>query len=133
MEKSISKKEKIAFLKEKRTNIHTYAPIIFQIYKKFSSNDIPPTIRHIYTSNFLFGLHKDSNDKTKIRPIAIGGAWRRLFTSTTVKHFNHNFMEFLAPYNYAIGVKGGTSFIYHTVTLEINKTLKNNIKNILKT
>ena len=30
-------------------------------------------------------------------------------------------MEFLAPYNFAIGVKGGTNFIYHTVSLEIDK------------
>ena len=31
------------------------------------------------------------------------------------------FTEFLAPYNYAIGVKGGANFVYHTIRAEIDK------------
>ena len=61
----------------------------------------------MYSASFLFGLHKDIKDKKKLRPVAVGGAWRRAFTWYTIKCNNDLFTEYLTPFNFAIGVKGG--------------------------
>ena len=89
-------------------------------------NNIPLIIRKLFNASFLFGLHKDPNDKNKLRPVAVGGGWRRAFTSVTVKHNTKQLTEFLAPHNYAIGVKGGSNFVYHTMSSEIDKYITMN-------
>ena len=82
---------------------------------------MPPSMKTFYNGGFLFGLHKNIFDKKKLRPVAVGGSWRRAFTSTVIKQNNQLFTEYLAPFNYAIGVKGGSNFVYHTTSFEINK------------
>ena len=69
-------------------------------------------------------MHKDPNDTSKLRPIVVGGAWRRALTSLTVKHNTRLFTEFLAPYNFAIGVKGGETFVYNTINIEVKKYIQ---------
>ena len=66
-------------------------------------------------------MHKDPDNKKKLRPVAVRGGWRRAFTSITVKHNTKQFTECLAPHSYAIGVKGGSNFVYHTISNEIDK------------
>ena len=46
---------------------------------------------------------------------------RRALTSCIVKHNVNLFAEYLMPYNYAIGVKGGANFIYHSISIDMNK------------
>lgn len=65
-----------------------------------------PISSKIYKARFLFGPHKDKIDKTKLRPVAVGGSWRRAFTSTIVRHNIQLFTDFLAPYSYVNGVRG---------------------------
>ena len=60
----------------------------------------------------------------------MGGGLRRLMTSCIVKHNVDAFAEFLTPYNYAIGIKGGASFIHHTISLEIDKYIKREITTV---
>ena len=64
----------------------------------------------------------------KLRPVAVGGGWRRAFTSITVKHNTKLFTEFLTPYNFAIGIKGGSNFVYHTINNEIDKYITQDCK-----
>ena len=89
---------------------------------------MPPSIRKLYNSSFVFGLHKDAHNLPKLRPIAVGGGLRRLLTSCIVKHNVNAFAEFLMPYNYTIGIKGVTNFIHHTISLEIDKYIKRDHK-----
>ena len=102
-------------------NNNIYARTVFQFYKLIVSNKVPSTIKKLFNASFLFGLHKDPENKAKLRPVAVGGGWRRAFTSITVKHNTKQFTEFLSPHNYAIGVKGGSNFVYHTISNEIDK------------
>ena len=102
-------------------NNHIYAKTIFQFYNLIISNNIPPIIRKLFNASFLFGLHKDPNDKRKLRPVAVGGGWRRAFTSVKVKRNTKHFTEFLSLHNYATGVKGGSNFVYQTMSSEIDK------------
>ena len=88
---------------------------------------MPTSMKQYYNGGFLFGLHKDIFDKKKLRPVVVGGSWRRAFTSTVIKENTKLFTEYLAPFNYAIGVKGGSNFVYHTTSLEIDKYITRNI------
>ena len=51
-------------------------------------------------------------------------------TSCIVKQNVNAFAEFLMPYNYVIGIKGGTNFIHHKIGLEIDKYIKRDPKTI---
>ena len=113
--------------KERKKNI--YAESIFYLYKRISQNDMPSEIRRLFNASFLFGLHKDPKDKLKLRPVAVGGSWRRALSAYTIKSNTKLFTEFLAPYNYAIGVKGGSNFIFHTINLEIDRYIRRNPDN----
>ena len=111
----------IATHKDILNNTFPYAKTIHNFFNIIQNGDVPPKIKPYFTSSFVFGLHKDPNDLSKLRPVAVGGGWRRALTSTIVRLNNQIFTKHLMPYNFAIGVKGGTNFIYHTVTYEIEK------------
>lgn len=100
-------------------NNHIYAKTIFQFYNLNISNNIPPIIRKISNARCICGLHKGKNDKSKLRPVAVGGGRRRAFTFVTIKHNTNHFTEFIPPHNYAIRVKGGSNFVYNTMSCEI--------------
>jgi len=122
--------------KTDKNSSNPYAQTVHTLFTKITNNDLPPSIRKLYNSSFVFGLHKDPipnpNPKIplKLRPIAVGGGLRRLMTSCIVKDNVNEFAEFLTPYNYAIGIKGGASFIHHTISLEIDKYVKRDIKTV---
>ena len=101
-----------------------YANTVYEFFKIIIEGNIPTNIKRAYNSSFLFGLHKDPEDLSKLRPVAVGSGWRRAFTSTLVRHNNPAFTKYLMPYNYAVGVKGGTNFIYHTIRCEIEKYVR---------
>ena len=115
----------VAFTTDKNSP-NPYAQTVHTLLNKIIENDIPQPIRKLYNSSFVFGLHKDKNNPLKLRPIAVGGGLRRIMTSCIVKHNVEAFAEYLTPYNYAIGIKGGASFIHHTISLEVGKYIKRN-------
>ena len=71
---------------DKPTNKHIYADAMFTLYRKISSNDMPPYIRRLLNSSYLFGLHKDPTNPLKLRPIVVGSSLRPAFTSCLVKN-----------------------------------------------
>ena len=101
-------------------NKHTYANTIFQFSNLATTNKMTLSINKLFNASFLFGLHKDKTENLKLRPVVVGESWKRAFTSTIVRHNIKLFMKFLTPYNYAIGVKGGYNFIYHTISAEVD-------------
>ena len=94
---------------------HTLTPTQFlksqTQYIKLNSHHI---FLKTFNSSFLFVLYKSPEDLSTLRPVAVGGKWRRALTSTIVRQNNSLFAGYLTPYKFAIGLKSGTNFIYHT-------------------
>ena len=91
--------------------------IFNQIYK----NNLPPPIKRYFTDVYLFCLHKDPLDKSKLRPLGIPTAIRRLIASHVAHTFREKFARHMLPFNYAVGTPNGTNFIINTMQLEVEK------------
>jgi hypothetical protein len=74
-----------------------------------------------FNSTYLFCLEKDPNDKSKLRPIGVPTAIRRLLASHISKTSRVKFARHLLPYNYAIGVPGGMDFIVKAIQLQVDR------------
>jgi len=100
------------------TSVPTNLNFIFnQIYQ----NNLPPTIKRYFTDVYLFCLHKDPNDKTKLRPLGIPTAIRRLIASHVAHSFREKFARHMLPFNYAVGTPSGSNFIITTMQLQVEK------------
>ena len=82
---------------------------------------LPPSIAVYFTDAYLFLLHKDPDDPTKLRPIAIPSGMRRLTASHIMASYRQRFAIDMLPLNYAIGVDGDMDFIIKTVQLGTEK------------
>ena len=103
---------------QQHQSIHEDTIQLFQYHHECKNTKKSKKTLHV---QLRFGLHKDLRDPTKLRPVAVGEGWQRAFTLTIVRQNNTLFTRFLMPYNFAIGVKGGTNFIHHTLKCEIEK------------
>ena len=66
----------------------------------------------ILTTNYVLAFYKDyRNRPTKIRPIGIGTAWRRLLARHVVKSNLPLILQHLSPFQLGIGVSGGTELL----------------------
>jgi hypothetical protein len=95
--------------------------IFDQIYR----NNIPDPIKHYFSDVYLFCLHKDPTDVTKLRPIGIPTAIRRAIARHIAQVFKAKFAEHLLPYNFAVGVPNGSDIIINTTHLAIEKYITN--------
>ena len=91
------------------------------IYK----NNLPESIKSYFTDVYLFCLHKDSKDTTKLRPLGIPTAIRRLIASHIAHTLRTKFANHLLPYNYAVGVPDGSDFVVKAMQLAIEKYINN--------
>jgi len=92
------------------------------IYK----NKLPENIKRYFTDVYLFCLHKDPRDPTKLRPLGIPTAIRRLIASHVAKTLRQKFTNHLLPYNYAVGVPDGSDFVVKkAMQLSIEKYIDN--------
>jgi hypothetical protein len=87
------------------------------IYK----NKLPENIKHYFTDVYLFCLHKDPLDPTKLRPLGIPNAIRRLIASHVARKLRQKFANHLLPYNYAVDVPDGSDFVVKAMQLSIEK------------
>ena len=76
--------------------------------------------RHTY----LFCLYKDPDDPTKLRPIGIPSAIRRIITSHVASCGKSSYAIDLLPYNFAIGVDQGMDFIIKATQLGIERYIQ---------
>ena len=106
----------ILYIRTHKQSIHSF---------KITENDLPPSIQKLCNSSFVFRLHKDTDNLLKLRPIAVEGGLKRLVTLCISKYNVDAFTEFLIPYNYAIGIKGGANCIHRTI---INTSKENTTK-----
>lgn len=98
------------------TNIHSLFNLIY-------SGQIPTITKKFFTDTYLFCLHKDNNDPSKLRPIGIPTAIRRLIASHIAITMKDKFATHLLPHNYAVGVNGGMDFIIKAMQLSIEHSI----------
>jgi hypothetical protein len=87
------------------------------IYQK----NLPDVIKHYFTGVYLFCLHKDPNNHTKLRPLVIPTAIQCLIATHNAGSLKSKFATHLLPYNYAIGIPDGMSFVVKAMQLAIKK------------
>lgn len=73
------------------------------------------------TNTYLFCLHKDETNLSKLRPIGVPTALRRIITSHVAKTFCHRFALNLLPFNFAIGIYSGMDFVVKASQLSVDK------------
>jgi hypothetical protein len=90
-------------------------------FQQIYQNNLPPPIRQHFTNVYLFCLHKDPLNKSKLRPLGIPTAIRRLIASHVAHTFRKKFARHMLPFNYAIGTPNGTNLIINTMQLQVEK------------
>ena len=78
------------------------------------------------TNTYLFCLHKDESNPSKLRPIGVPTALRRIITSHIAKSYRRRFALNLLPFNYAIGIDGGMDFVVKASQLAVDKYITSN-------
>jgi len=82
----------------------------------FLTGRVPSPAWALLREEVLMALHKDYPARPKkLRPIAIGSAFRRLLLRHMVKTSARSIAAHCLPYQFAIGTSGGTDFIIHTL------------------
>jgi hypothetical protein len=104
-----------------KSNIPTVKDDLRFIFDLIFQNKLPPKIQHYFTDVYLFCLHKSPTDPTKLRPLGIPTAIRRIVASHVARTLKSKFASHLLPYNYAVGIPDGSSFVVKAMQLSIEK------------
>jgi hypothetical protein len=104
-----------------KSTILSVKPDLRFIFNTIYQNNLPDVIKRYFTDVYLFCLHKDPNDHTKLRPLGIPTAIRRLIATHVARSLKSKFTSHLLPYNYAIGIPDRTFFIVKAMQLAIEK------------
>ena len=88
------------------------------------NNQLPTQVAHCFAANYFMALHKDPRDPSKLRPIGMGSAYRRILGKYIMEYFGHQFAAFLLPVGqYGIALRGGLDFILHMTRANIDRYL----------
>ena len=90
--------------------------------------NLPPDIKPFFCDTYLVALRKDPTDHTKLRPIGIPSAIRRIIASYISQTNSSHFNSYLLPHNFAAGVKGGMEFLVSTIQQEYDNYIATPIK-----
>jgi hypothetical protein len=105
-------------VKSKITTIKHYLHFIFDLIYQ---NKLPQPIKRYFTNVYLFCLHKDPDDSSKLRPLGIPTAIRCLIASHVARTLRDKFSAHLLPHNYAVGVPNGSDFVVKAMQLSIER------------
>ena len=112
----------------------TSADTLATIFNHLANGDPPPKIQEIFKNTYLVALHKDESDPTKLRPLGVPAAIRRITANAVASTTRSEFASFLLPFNYAVGVRGGINFIQTSIRLAVEKYISHREdKNLLPT
>ena len=110
-----------AFIHLVKQDIPSTNANIQELFNLIYQGKIPHAARHFFTDTYLFCLHKDERDNTKLRPIGIPTAIRRIIASHIAQQWKDKFALYLLPYNFAVGVPNGMDFIIKTMQMSIER------------
>ena len=95
-----------------------------QLFELIFQNRVPRDVARYFTDTYLFCLHKDPTDHSKLRPIGIPSAMRRIIASHLAKYYRSRFAHHLLPFNLAVGVKGGMDFAIKATALQVERYIQ---------
>jgi hypothetical protein len=101
--------------------IPTAKPDLHFIFDLIYQNKLPQCIKCYFTDIYLFCLHKDPKDATKLCPLSIPTAIHRLIASHVALTLRDKFSSHLLPFNYAVGIPNGSNFVVKAMQLSIEK------------
>jgi hypothetical protein len=104
-----------------QANINSTSINLNFLFNQIYQNSLPPPIKLYFTDVYLFCLHKDPLDKSKLRPLDIPTAIRRIIASHVAHTFREKFARHMLPFNYAVGTPNGTNLIINTMQLQVEK------------
>jgi hypothetical protein len=104
-----------------KSTIPSVKPDLQFIFNTIYQNNLPDVIKRYFTDVYLFCLHKDPNNHSKLHPLGIPAAIRRLIATHVARSLKSKFASHLLPYKYAIGIPDGTSFVVKAMQLAIKK------------
>jgi hypothetical protein len=90
-------------------------------FNKVINGDVPAAFQTFIRQTYLVALEKDPDDKTKLRPLGVPSAIRRISGILILKEYAPTFAEYLLPYNYAIGVNGGIDLVIKSVQIAVDR------------
>jgi hypothetical protein len=94
------------------------------------NNNIPESIARLLRSNRFIAFHKDPSDPTKLRPIGIGTAYRRVIGALITSTYAPDFAQLLLPQGQVgIAVKGGIELLIHSAQIQLNQYIQQPIDN----
>jgi len=100
--------------------IPSIKPDLHYIFDLIYQNKLPQSIKRYFTDVYLFCLHKDPTDTTKLCPLGIPTTIRRLTASHAAHALKEKFASHLLPYNYAVGIPNGSNFVVKAMQLSIS-------------
>ena len=98
-------------------------------FTKIINGDVPNEFKHFLRQTYLVALEKDPEDKTKLRPLGVPSAIRRIAGIVVLAEYSSTFAEHLLPFNFAVGVGGGCDVIIKTLQLAVDKYITQREKN----
>jgi hypothetical protein len=99
-----------------------YTQTFCRILRLILSNDIPKSIVPFLSANRFIALHKDPNDDSKLRPIGIGTAYRRIAGAVIMTLYANRFSSFLLTEGqFGIAISGGIDFLLHSAQAQLHQ------------
>jgi len=89
-----------------------------------NNSNIPEKIGNILRTTYLVALEKDPTDLSKLRPLGVPSAIRRITAICILHHYRSRFANHVLPFNYAISINGGIDIITTTMRLGVEKYIK---------
>jgi hypothetical protein len=86
-----------------------------QVLRLILTNNVPPAIIPFLSANRFIALHKDPDDASKLRPLGIGTAYRRIAGAYVMNKFAPRFSALLVQEGqFGVAIPGGINFLLHT-------------------
>mgnify|MGYP007103437133 CR=1 FL=1 len=98
------------------------------LFRRFYNGKVMDCIKPYLTNTYLFCLHNDESDPTKLRPIGVPTAIRRIIANHVARTYRRRFAQHLLPHNFAVGIDNGMDFVVKANQLGVEKYITNKLK-----
>ena len=109
------------FIRLGNKNSSTTNQALRLFFQRIHNGLIEPDMEPYFTTTYLFCLHKDPHDLSKLQPLGIQTAIRQIITNHVAHSLRSKYASHLLPYNFAVGIEGGMNFVIKASQLSVEK------------
>ena len=95
--------------------------ILAKLFTDIVNGKVPAKTVKIQRTTYLIALEKDPDDLSKLQPLGVPSAIRRIAVVLILQSHRASFAQYLLPFNYAIGVNRGIDMITTDIQLGVEK------------